>query len=545
MEFELYFIDPTTITSAWHDTAPQILPEHIMSFSMTKNVFNGKPLNGCVASSTMSLTVDNSGGEYTQYFQDPSYWVFVANPDRGNGVQDFITSFHLDRAQMNQNKMVSVNGYDAIDLLDKYTVSGADIIPIFDGDSSQRKYRTVLNLMDFTGLGFKLSSETVQALDETAYWVRPSASFPTDDITYRQLIYWIAELKGLVLEVSGEYETNYGTIFKFDKPTKSTLSGRPRYPNGLPNSVNYVFYYDNEDDPDRPVSYSTQTRDFDVSKFAGQRIYKYNSDEYVEAPFVGGGNVWIEIANNPFEPDSDYAALATSLSWTYFLRHNTSAVKEAFCVGGYWYEANSPTPIPLRDRWHAMYMGFLNHRPHEQEADGFVPVQSYPAYGDVIPTPISSYTYVCNGMETVTCDIESDTETQLIPQTTPTDTAIQELQKNVQIVDSGTDNGWEYRKYSNGTYDAYKRLDLSAVACSTTWGSMYVTAAQTFGTRPSFDAQGMQIFVTYLSSDGHSGWVTNWGGVSGTGTGTWVIIRPTSSTSLSGYLSAHIHSNWT
>ncbi|MBR3124616.1 MAG: phage tail protein [Mogibacterium sp.] len=112
------------------------------------------------------------------------------------------------------------------------------------------------------------------------------------------------------------------------------------------------------------------------------------------------------------------------------------------------------------------------------------------------------------------------------------------------IVEVGESNGWYYRKFSDGTYDAYKRLTLSAVACSSTWGSMYVTAAQTFGNRPSFDAQGMQIYVTYLSSDGHSGWVTNWGGVSGTGTGTWVIIRPTSSTSLSGYLSAYIHSNW-
>lgn len=109
---------------------------------------------------------------------------------------------------------------------------------------------------------------------------------------------------------------------------------------------------------------------------------------------------------------------------------------------------------------------------------------------------------------------------------------------------TGTDNGWTYQKHGDGTYDAYKRITLTEVACNTTWGSMYVTAAQDFGTRPSFDKTGMQIFVTYTSSDGHSGWVTNWGGVSNTGTGSWVIIRPTSSTSLSGYLSAHIHSNW-
>lgn len=114
----------------------------------------------------------------------------------------------------------------------------------------------------------------------------------------------------------------------------------------------------------------------------------------------------------------------------------------------------------------------------------------------------------------------------------------------VRIVESGTNNGWKYKKYSDGTYEAFKRLTLSEEACTTTWGSLYVTAAKDFGDRPTFDSSGLEIFVTYASSDGHSGWASNWGAISGLNTGTWVVVRPSSQASMSGYLSAQIFSTY-
>ena len=114
----------------------------------------------------------------------------------------------------------------------------------------------------------------------------------------------------------------------------------------------------------------------------------------------------------------------------------------------------------------------------------------------------------------------------------------------VRIVESGTNNGWKYKKYSDGTYEAFKRLTLSEEACTTTWGSMYVTAAKDFGDRPTFDSSGLEIFVTYASNDGHSGWASNWGAISGLNTGTWVVVRPSSQASMSGYLSAQIFSTY-
>ena len=52
------------------------------------------------------------------------------------------------------------------------------------------------------------------------------------------------------------------------------------------------------------------------------------------------------------------------------------------------------------------------------------------------------------------------------------------------IVDTGTDNSWQYKKYSDGTFDAWISFDLN-VACNTSTGSLYCTADQTISL-PSF-----------------------------------------------------------
>lgn len=117
---------------------------------------------------------------------------------------------------------------------------------------------------------------------------------------------------------------------------------------------------------------------------------------------------------------------------------------------------------------------------------------------------------------------------------------------NCSIVVSGTDNGWYYYKYNDGTYDAYKRLTLTNEPCTTDWQSLYVTAAQDFGSRPSFDNQGLQIIVTFVPTGNSSGWAMAWGSINGASrpTGTWVVVRPSTSSAVTGHLAAHIHSTW-
>lgn len=114
----------------------------------------------------------------------------------------------------------------------------------------------------------------------------------------------------------------------------------------------------------------------------------------------------------------------------------------------------------------------------------------------------------------------------------------------VRVIESGVDNGWQYKKFSDGTYEAFKRLELSGVACDIAWGSLYVCTAQNFGARPSFDALGMEIQVSYVGLENNSrGWAANWGRIAGATypTGTWVVVCPVSQASIGGHLSAVLH----
>lgn len=114
----------------------------------------------------------------------------------------------------------------------------------------------------------------------------------------------------------------------------------------------------------------------------------------------------------------------------------------------------------------------------------------------------------------------------------------------VRVIESGTNNGWQYKKFSDGTYEAFKRIELEGVACSTAWGSLYISPAQNFGVRPSFDNLGMQIDVSYVGlSDNSRGWAANWGRIAGSTypTGTWVVVCPVSQASITGHLQATLH----
>ena len=120
----------------------------------------------------------------------------------------------------------------------------------------------------------------------------------------------------------------------------------------------------------------------------------------------------------------------------------------------------------------------------------------------------------------------------------------------VRIVDSGEDNGWQYKKFSDGTYEAHKRLTVGSDAISTAFGSLYASTPYDFGARPSFDSTGMQINVSYVPLVANSsGWAAGWDYISSGShpTGTWVVVCPVSRTAASGsrgHLSAVIHGKW-
>lgn len=122
------------------------------------------------------------------------------------------------------------------------------------------------------------------------------------------------------------------------------------------------------------------------------------------------------------------------------------------------------------------------------------------------------------------------------------------IQKNAaaKIVGVGEENGWRYKKYSDGTFEAHQQIALNGVAATTAYGSLYRSAAYSFGNRPSFDTSSQLIInVTFHSTGSYTGWALCWGAASSTTIGTWVIVRNGSASSVTGKLNASIYGTWT
>lgn len=60
------------------------------------------------------------------------------------------------------------------------------------------------------------------------------------------------------------------------------------------------------------------------------------------------------------------------------------------------------------------------------------------------------------------------------------------LTKIVNVFVGGTDNGWNYKKYPDGTYEAWKGIPLN-IARSTAYGALYRCLEQTVQL-PSFNS---------------------------------------------------------
>jgi hypothetical protein len=123
------------------------------------------------------------------------------------------------------------------------------------------------------------------------------------------------------------------------------------------------------------------------------------------------------------------------------------------------------------------------------------------------------------------------------------------------ITDMGTDSGWTYKKYSNGTYEAVKRLTITSMPSSYSYGVLYRTAGIRFGDLPSFDSgNGFDISPSYMpittsSVMTASGWPVCLFAPGQSSnpceTGVWCICSYASANSINGQATAVIRGTYT
>lgn len=128
------------------------------------------------------------------------------------------------------------------------------------------------------------------------------------------------------------------------------------------------------------------------------------------------------------------------------------------------------------------------------------------------------------------------------------------IQKNTKLIEVGTDGGWNYRKYADGTYEADKELTVSSLPTSYAWGSLYRTAGVRFGNLPSFDSgDGFGMTVGYIVDESitnttGAGWAVCFYAPNRSSdpspTGVWVIASTSASNTAKGILTAHIVGTW-
>lgn len=108
------------------------------------------------------------------------------------------------------------------------------------------------------------------------------------------------------------------------------------------------------------------------------------------------------------------------------------------------------------------------------------------------------------------------------------------------IVESGTSGIWSYHKYSDGTCELWGRKTITKLAISTALGSWYRSSAgQIFGSYP-FSVYNSSITTGFESTNGQS--ALTWASTPSSTTDPYnvYLIRPTSSSGVSGILSIHV-----
>lgn len=129
------------------------------------------------------------------------------------------------------------------------------------------------------------------------------------------------------------------------------------------------------------------------------------------------------------------------------------------------------------------------------------------------------------------------------------------IQKSTKLEAVGTDsNGWNVRKYADGTYEADKALTIAAMTTSYGWGGLYRSAGIRFGDLPDIDSgHGFGISVGYLidpsiTNTTAAGWPVCFYAPNASSdpceTGVWVIASTANTNTAKGTLTAHISGRW-
>ena len=114
------------------------------------------------------------------------------------------------------------------------------------------------------------------------------------------------------------------------------------------------------------------------------------------------------------------------------------------------------------------------------------------------------------------------------------------------IVEQGTKNGWEYRKWSSGKGECWKVVEHTT-AVSTAWGSMYSGTASSRQTYP-FVFTEKPVEQATLQAGSYQGILfpeKDGNGVNGTNSSArYNICRPSSVASSTFYISLYVVGNW-
>lgn len=105
------------------------------------------------------------------------------------------------------------------------------------------------------------------------------------------------------------------------------------------------------------------------------------------------------------------------------------------------------------------------------------------------------------------------------------------------VAEEGTNNGWEYRKWNNGKYEAWYKTTLS-IARNTSYGSLYRSGVQTVDL-PSFNNDILSVTGSCIGGE----WLA-FDNIGRTSLG-YVLLRVSSATAESRTVTINIVGEWT
>lgn len=110
------------------------------------------------------------------------------------------------------------------------------------------------------------------------------------------------------------------------------------------------------------------------------------------------------------------------------------------------------------------------------------------------------------------------------------------------IVESGTSGIWEYVKYSDGNAECWGKYAIADLACTTALGSMYRTDVFQPNSFP-FTLSNVYVFADYESAGyGAFLWATT--NASTTAPPSYYLVRPTSSSAITGTVKFYVKGKW-